>query len=59
MEFCNCVFSELREHEYTLPRGSGEGLEPIPLVLPVRKYSLCGSLKRLENEAQMAKRGGE
>src|SRR5882762_9651386 len=47
MELSNYVFSELREGELTLYRGSGDGLDPILLV---GEYSSHESLKRLEHE---------
>src|SRR6266404_4195000 len=47
MELSNYVFSELREGELTLYRGSGYGLDPILLV---GGYSSRESLKRLEHE---------
>ncbi len=47
MELSNYVFSELREGELTLYRGSGYGLDPILLV---GEYSSRESLKRLEHE---------
>jgi PAS domain S-box-containing protein len=50
MELSNYVFSELREGELTLYRGSGYGLDPILLVSPVGEYSAPESLKRLEHE---------
>ena len=36
--------------EFTLYRGSGDGLDPILLVAPVGEYSARESLKRLEHE---------
>ena len=46
-ELSSYVFSELREGELTLYRGSGYGLDPILLV---GEYSSRESLKRLEHE---------
>src|SRR6266478_9520584 len=47
MELSNYVFSELREGELTLYRGSGYGLDPILLV---GEYSSRESLERFEHE---------
>lgn len=44
------VFSELREGEFTLSRGAGDGLEPILLAAPVGDVSPRESVKRLEHE---------
>jgi serine/threonine protein kinase len=49
-ELSSYVFSELREGELTLYRGSGEGLDPILLVAPVGEYFSQESLQRLEHE---------
>ncbi|UVK41493.1 AAA family ATPase [Mesorhizobium sp. AR10] len=40
----------LRRGEFTLYRGSGDGLDPILLVAPIGEYSALESLKRLEHE---------
>jgi hypothetical protein len=44
------VFSVLRKGDLSLYRGSGDGLDPILLVVPVGKYSARESLKRLEHK---------
>src|SRR6202165_5570529 len=49
-ELSRYVFSTLREGEATLYRGSGEGLDPILMVAPVREYSARESLERLQHE---------
>ena len=49
-ELSGYVFSALRRGEFTLYRGSGDGLEPILLVASVGEYSARESLKRLEHE---------
>jgi PAS domain S-box-containing protein len=43
-------FSTLREGEFTLSRGSGNGLPPILLVTPVGEHPPPKALKRLEHE---------
>jgi serine/threonine protein kinase len=43
-------FSTLREGEFTLYRGSGDGVAPILLVAPVAEHPPPESLKRLEHE---------
>jgi len=49
-ELSGYVFSALRRGEFTLYRGSGDGLDPILLVAPVGEYFARESLKRLEHE---------
>ena len=49
-EFSGYVFSALRGGEFTLYRGSGDGLDPILLVEPIGEYPARESLKRLEHE---------
>src|SRR6267378_3893990 len=49
-ELANYVFSALREGEISLYRGSGDGLDPILLVVPVGEDSARESVKRLEHE---------
>ena len=49
-ELSGYVFSALRRGEFTLYRGSGDGLDPILLVAPIGEYSSRESLKRLEHE---------
>jgi PAS domain S-box-containing protein len=49
-ELSGYVFSALRAGEFTLYRGSGDGLDPILLVAPIAEYSTRESLKRLEHE---------
>ena len=49
-ELSSYVFSELRKGGHTLYRGSGDGLDPILLVVPAGEYSPRGSLERLEHE---------
>ena len=49
-ELSGYVFSALRGGEFTLYRGSGDGLDPILLVAPIGEYSARESLKRLEHE---------
>src|SRR5258708_27994711 len=44
------VLSTLREGEFTLYRGHGDGLAPILLVAPAGEYPSLGSLQRLEHE---------
>jgi len=44
------VFSEFREGEVTLYRGSGDGLNPILLVAPAGELTARESLERLEHE---------
>ncbi len=39
-ELSGYVFSALRRGEFTLYRGSGDGLDPILLVAPVGEYSV-------------------
>jgi PAS domain S-box-containing protein len=43
-------FSTLREGEFTVCRGSGDGLPPILLVTPVAEHPSPKALKRLEHE---------
>ena len=43
-------FSTLRKEEFTVCRGSGDGLPPILLVTPVAEYPSPKALKRLEHE---------
>jgi PAS domain S-box-containing protein len=43
-------FSTLREGEFTVCRGSGNGLPPILLVTPVAEHPSPKALKRLEHE---------
>ena len=43
-------FSTLREGEFTVCRGSGDGLAPILLVTPVAEHPSPEALKRLEHE---------
>ena len=52
-ELSGYVFSALRRGEFTLYRGSGDGLDPILLVAPVGEYSVRESLKRLEHEHEL------
>ncbi len=49
-ELSGYVFSALRRGEFTLYRGSGDGLDPILLVAPIGRYSAREFLKRLEHE---------
>ena len=49
-ELSGYVFSALRGGEFTLYRGSGNGLDPILLVAPIGEYVARESLKRLEHE---------
>jgi len=56
MELSSYVFSELREGELTLYRGSGDGLDPILLVVPVGEYSSRESLKRCFRHRLLAAR---
>ena len=49
-ELSGYAFSALRGGEFTLYRGSGDGLDPILLVEPIGEYSTRESLKRLEHE---------
>ena len=49
-ELSGYVFATLRGGEFTLYRGSGDGLEPILLVAPIGEYATRESLKRLEHE---------
>ena len=49
-ELSSYVFSELREGELTLYRGSRGGRDPILLVVPDQEYSARECVKRLENE---------
>src|SRR3954465_3704834 len=44
------AFSSLREGELSLYRGSGKGLDPILLVVPVGQYPAHESLRRIEHE---------
>ena len=48
-ELSSYAFSPLREGELTLYRGSGHGLDPILLVVPIAEYSPRESLERLEH----------
>src|SRR3982074_2136379 len=48
MELSSYVFSPLREGEFTLYRGSGNGLAPVLLV--TAEDASLGSFKRLEHE---------
>ena len=48
-ELSGYVFSALRGGEFTLYRGSGDGLDPILLVAPASEFAR-ESLKRLEHE---------
>src|ERR1700675_4047212 len=43
------VFSVLREGQFTLYRGTREGLAPVVLVAPAGEYPSLGSLRRLEH----------
>jgi len=43
-------FSTLREGEFTVCRGSSDGLPPILLVTPVAEHPSPKALKRLEDE---------
>ncbi len=52
-ELSGYVFSALRRGEFTLYRGSGDGLDPILLVAPIGEYSARESLKRLEHEHEL------
>ena len=49
-ELSGYVFSALRGGEFTLYRGSGDGLQPILLVAPIGEYPAGEPLKRLEHE---------
>ena len=49
-ELSGYAFSPLREGEFTLYRGSGKGLDPILLVVPVGQYPAQESLRRIEHE---------
>ncbi|CAH2405775.1 AAA family ATPase [Mesorhizobium escarrei] len=49
-ELSGYVFSALRGGEFTLYRGSGDGLDPILLLAPIGEYFARESLKRLEHE---------
>ena len=42
-ELSGYAFSALRGGEFTLYRGSGDGLDPILLVAPIGEYSARGS----------------
>ncbi|MDB5542547.1 MAG: multi-sensor signal transduction multi-kinase, partial [Devosia sp.] len=50
MEFSGYVFSALRGGDFTLHRGSGDGLDPILLVAPIGERPARESLKQLEHE---------
>jgi hypothetical protein len=50
MELSAYAFSALREGQFTLYRGLGDGLAPILLVAPAGEYPSLGSLQRLEHE---------
>jgi PAS domain S-box-containing protein len=52
-ELSGYVFSALRGGEFTLYRGSGDGLDPILLVAPIGEHSARESLKRLEHERDL------
>src|SRR5262245_25379050 len=49
-ELSSYAFSMVREDELTLYRGSGDGLAPILLVMPVAEHPSLETLKRLEHE---------
>jgi len=49
-ELSSYAFSALREGEFTLYRGLGDGLDPILLVAPVVEHPPLDALKRLEHE---------
>ncbi|MER8447646.1 AAA family ATPase [Mesorhizobium sp. M1066] len=49
-ELSGYVFSALRKGEFTLYRGSGDGLDPILLVAPIGEHPARESVKRLEHE---------
>ena len=49
-ELSGYAFSALRGGEFTLYRGSGNGLDPILLVAPIGQYPAHESLKRIEHE---------
>ena len=49
-ELSGYVLSTLREGEFTLYRGRGDGLAPILLVAAVGKHPSPGSLQHLEHE---------
>jgi serine/threonine protein kinase len=53
MELSSYVLSALREGELALYRGSGDGLNPILLVVPVGEHASWNSLKRLEHEYEL------
>ena len=44
------ALSPLREGQFTLHRGLGDGLAPILLVAPAGEYPSPGALQRLEHE---------
>ncbi|UVK38859.1 AAA family ATPase [Mesorhizobium sp. AR10] len=52
-ELSGYVFSALRRGEFTLYRGSGDGLDPILLVAPIGEHSARESVKRLEHEHEL------
>ena len=49
-ELSSYVFSALREGELSVYRGSGDGLNPILVVVPIGEYSSRESVKRIEHE---------
>jgi predicted ATPase/signal transduction histidine kinase len=50
MELSSYVFSPLRKEDFTLYRGSGNGLDPILLVVPVEESAAHESQRRIEHE---------